>query len=59
MFAAFLIAYIMKKPKLSKFELLSQCVIFMYLIVFFVKNILMASNQLFVWDAKGIYNFYL
>lgn len=59
MFASFLIAFIMKSPKSSKKEILSRYIILMYVGIYFIKNILMASNQLFVWDAKGIYNFHL
>lgn len=58
MFASFLIAYIIKSPKSSKKEILSQYIILIYVGIYFLKNVLMASNQLFVWDAQGIYNFY-
>lgn len=59
MFASFLIAYILRSHKSSITEVLSRYIIFTYLIIYFLKNVLLAPNQLFIWDAKGIYNFYL
>lgn len=59
MFASFLIANLFINHPSSKKESLSRYIIVIYLIVYFIKNILMTKNQLFIWDAEGVYDFHL
>lgn len=56
MFAAFLIGYVMHEKPLAKGENVLRLYMFAYVVIFFIKNILLASNQLFLWDADGKYN---
>ena len=55
-FSAYLIAYVIKNKPSSKIENIFRFYMFAYIVVFFIKNILLASNQLFLWDAHGKYN---
>lgn len=59
MFIAYLIAYIMKNKPSSKIENIFRFYMLAYVAIFFIKNILLASNQLFLWNAHGKYNLHL
>lgn len=59
LFSAFLIAYIIKNKPSSKIENIFRLYLLTYCAIFFIKNILLAPNQLFLWDASGKYNLHL
>lgn len=59
MFGAFLISDVMQYPPQKKHELLARQYIIFFIIIYYIKIILLADNQLFIWDAIGKYDFRL
>ncbi len=59
MFSAYLVAYIMSTKAIRKNESYLRLYIKVFVMVYFVKTILLASNQLLIWDASGKYYFNL
>lgn len=58
-FSAFVLAvFLLDRNIYVKYNLWCKFVM-LFLIFFFVKQVLLVSNQLFVWDNYGIYNFNL
>jgi hypothetical protein len=55
-FISFLVGYIMKQKLQYKYEIIIRNIIIIYIITYFIKNILFAPNQLFIWDAVNKYN---